>query len=253
MKRDQQVGVRIVVRKEIQRAERERPAVKAAQARGGVRDLPAREPAKNPPEEQHAGAFEGPHRVSGVAQEPGTHCHVCPALLDLSDQRRKVVRIVLAIGIQGGGPVGAPRERMLEPRLQRRAVTEPQGMLQDDRPPFPGEAGRVIRRSVINDDDRHAGKRAGKAIQRLRKVRGLVPGRKDHPTAMCGHWVSIPDGSESARPVILSKTPEASSRRIFLVIQRATRAIRTIPSRSSTTRNPSRANASCMAHAGTGK
>ena len=127
--------------------------VHGPEARGRVGDALAhdhRDECREDPDSDPAA--EGASVVA-VSDEAGADDHVRAPVDDRLQQRRDLVRIVLAVAVDLHGEVEAVLERVLVAGLDRAADPEVEGEPDDPRARLGGEPGGRVGRAVVDDED----------------------------------------------------------------------------------------------------
>ena len=75
------------------------------------------------------------------------------------EERRDLVRVVLAVGVEGDDRLGSGVEGVPEAATQGRALAGVGDLAQDGRPGGLGDRGGVVGRAVVDDDDRQVPER----------------------------------------------------------------------------------------------
>ena len=121
----------------------------------------------------------------GPTQEPGSQAHVALTPYDGINQRRDVVRIMLAIGIERDNDLGAFRERVVDAGLKACSLTAVDDVAQDVKVEALKALRCLVRRGVIDDDD----------------LEPMSNETLDHPTDRCDLIV----GSDNDKDSVLAR------------------------------------------------
>jgi len=173
----------------------DRVAVVHAEPGRGIADAASNDDAMRERENGDARASRRGRVIGAALDETRADHHVAVATLEAREQRRDLVRRVLSIAVELDGDVVTVALCVQESRLHRSTDPEIEREVDEQRAGATRDAGGVVGRAVVDDDDIRGGIAFANAADHRREGRFLVVRGNDEEDA--AHDSSIAEGPEN--------------------------------------------------------
>ena len=150
-------------------------------------------------EEDTTARAGGAHRVGRVTHEARPDHHVGAPLPDRLEEVGDAGRVVLAVRVELHDPTVPAAPGILVARLQGRAVAEVDAVGRDRGAVSQRADGRVVARSIINDQDLRVGHRRTHGIKHAPDPGRLIEGGNDHQSGRTLRGGRAPLGTRPER------------------------------------------------------